>query len=67
MKISIFILLLSTLFANGQVFTQSSVNGSITIIPKGLQGKSNPLTDSTNVALALLPGESLRRVSQTLL
>lgn len=36
---------------NAQVFTQSSANGSITITPKGLQGKTNSTTNVTNVML----------------
>lgn len=52
MKTSILVLLLlSALLAKSQVFTQSNIDGSIIITPKGLKGNSNSLNDTTSVAL----------------
>lgn len=39
------------LMSHAQIAVQSTAPGSIVITPNGLQGKSNPLTDTTNVAL----------------
>lgn len=44
-------LVCSPFMVEGQIFTQSSTNGSITITPKGLQGPSYAAALITNVAL----------------
>ncbi len=44
-------LLFSTTVAKGQIFTQNSVDGSITLTPKGVKGNTNSGTITNNVAL----------------
>ncbi|NBB22548.1 hypothetical protein GVN20_24555 [Runella sp. CRIBMP] len=44
-------MLMCSLYSMGQISTQSNAHGSILITPKGLQSKSNPSADTTNVAL----------------
>lgn len=52
MKKSIITFLLFGIFtANAQVFTQSQTDGSITITPKGVNGKINNSTHHTNIVL----------------
>jgi hypothetical protein len=52
MKLYTFILLLSSLtIANAQIFSERTDNGSITITPKGLSGKTNNIPVSSNVIL----------------
>lgn len=45
------LLLLNTVVAKGQISTLNSINGSVTITPKGLKGNTNSGADTTNVAL----------------
>ncbi|NBB20464.1 hypothetical protein GVN20_13945 [Runella sp. CRIBMP] len=51
MKKFLFLCLLASNVSYGQIFTQSNTDGAITITPKGLQGRTNPGTDTTNVAI----------------
>ncbi len=50
---NIYLLLLSliTISVNAQISVQGSENGSITITPKGLQGKSNSIANGSNLAV----------------
>lgn len=41
----------STLYANGQIYTQAATNGSIIITPKGLSGKANSTGEASNASI----------------
>ncbi len=51
MKKTLFLCLLTASVSYGQIYTQSTTDGSTTITSKGLQGSGNPSTGTFNVAL----------------
>ena len=63
MKNVLFLCLLIVNGSYGQIYVQSGVNGSVTITPKGLQGKANPSGNSTNTALG---SSALLKVNTTI-
>ena len=51
MKLFLFFLLIASNFCFSQIFTQSPLNGSVTITPKGLAGSTNSTVNTSNLAL----------------